>query len=273
METTPRDTYIYDQQWQQERARQAGLAANFDATTTRHLASLGVTNGWRCLEAGAGAGSVARWLAETVGPSGRVTATDRDTRFLDDLVGQPPVEVVRHDVTTDPIEPGAYDLVHARALVEHVADRAAVVATLASALRPGGILLLEDVVFGGPATQAFARVTRPAAIADAMYTAFHAVSGGFRAIGADPEYGLELPAALRAAGLVDVDAELTYRLVRGDSPEAAFYQLTLSQLAPRLIDAGLLTPQQSEQVIGATSDPDAQWLSIGLTSAWGRVPA
>ncbi len=50
-----------------------------------------------------------RWLAATAGSTGRLVATDLDTRFLDDLP-HPPVEVVRHDITRDPLEQDAFDL-------------------------------------------------------------------------------------------------------------------------------------------------------------------
>src|SRR5215216_2358713 len=45
-------------------------------TSERRIAQLGIARGWRCLEVGAGAGGVARWMAERVGPSGTVTAVD-----------------------------------------------------------------------------------------------------------------------------------------------------------------------------------------------------
>ena len=41
-----------------------------------------VQPGWRCLEIGAGRGSMAVWLAEQVGPSGEVVATDIDVTYL-----------------------------------------------------------------------------------------------------------------------------------------------------------------------------------------------
>jgi len=44
-----------------------------------------VRPGWRCLEVGAGRGSMAVWLAEQVGPAGHVVATDVDTRYLERL--------------------------------------------------------------------------------------------------------------------------------------------------------------------------------------------
>jgi hypothetical protein len=60
-----------------ERERLALLAQLADPLMTQRLSRLGVGPGWHCLEAGAGAGSVARWLASRVGPAGRVVATDR----------------------------------------------------------------------------------------------------------------------------------------------------------------------------------------------------
>lgn len=264
------EKYIFDQQSEQERERLVALSALFDAKTTRHLSAAGVTAGWHCLEIGAGAGSVARWLGETVGRTGRVLATDLDLRFLTDL--GPAVEVVRHDVATDPIDEAVFDLVHARAVTEHLADRLGTVTKLARSLRPGGVLLLEDAVFGGPATRNWERATCPPFVAGALTRVMEAVATGFRAIGADPEYGLELPATLRAAGLVDVEGELTYRLVRGGTPEAAFFELTLTQLSDRLIAAGLLNPEDAQAFAPSVKDPEAYWLSIGMASAWGRAP-
>jgi len=91
------DTYLLDQGWEQQRARLAGMSAQFDRVTIRHLAAVGVSSGWHCLEVGAGTGTIAAWLAAAVGPAGRVQVTDIDTRFLDEVSGAP-VEVVRHDV-------------------------------------------------------------------------------------------------------------------------------------------------------------------------------
>ena len=56
--------------------------------------------GTRCLEVGAGGGSVAFWLAEQVGQSGVVVATDLETDFLEsEASSHPGMEVLRHDIT------------------------------------------------------------------------------------------------------------------------------------------------------------------------------
>lgn len=68
--------YVFDSD---DRARLTAAEALLDGGTLRLLERLGVTTGWRCLEVGAG-GSIARWLAETAGPTVCVVATDLDIR-------------------------------------------------------------------------------------------------------------------------------------------------------------------------------------------------
>jgi 2-polyprenyl-3-methyl-5-hydroxy-6-metoxy-1,4-benzoquinol methylase len=262
--------YFFDQAAEQERSRLSGLSAVFDPVTFRHLTSVGVGSGWRCLEVGAGAGSVAAWLSTTVGPDGRVTATDLDVRFLDDLGDN--VEVVRHDVTSDPLEQDAFDLVHARAVVEHLPARDEVIGRLVSALHPGGVLMLEDFVFGGAASEAVEAAVDPPASGPAMTRVLAAMSAAFRAVGADSHYGLQLPMALAAAGLQHVNAELTLRLLEGGSPQAAFYSQTLSERATQLVELGLLSPADAEHTKTFVDDPASRWLSLGVLTSWGRRP-
>jgi hypothetical protein len=58
--------YFFDKGEADEQARLGGISAMFDQIATRHLAAVGVAQGWRCLEVGAGSGTIARWLADTV---------------------------------------------------------------------------------------------------------------------------------------------------------------------------------------------------------------
>jgi SAM-dependent methyltransferase len=197
-----------------------------------------------------------------------VVATDLDTQFLDDLP-RPPVEVVRHDITGDPVEQEAFDLVHARAVLEHLPSRGEVVTRLVKALRPGGVLVLEDLVFGAALLPVSGRIVSPPSKAAAFSRALPAMEAGFRAAGADPEFGLQLPAALAAAGLRNVDAELTSRLVRGGSAESAFYTMALQDLGPRLIAAGLLTPDDLAEPLAFVQDPASRWFSLCMVTAWG----
>jgi hypothetical protein len=102
--------YTYDHGWAEERMRLAGLETALDPGTRSHLARLGVRPGTRCLEIGAGGGSVAFWLSEQVAPSGTVVATDLETDFLEsEASGRPCLEVLRHDIMADAL-PTGFDL-------------------------------------------------------------------------------------------------------------------------------------------------------------------
>ena len=135
--------YVFDHEWTGERQRLRALETVRDPWTIHHLDTIGVQEGWRCLELGAGGGSIAEWLCDAVGDRGRVVATDLETRFLE-AIKAPNLEVRRHDIVADPLEHAAFDLIHCRALLEHLPQRDEVLSELLAALRPDGWLLLED---------------------------------------------------------------------------------------------------------------------------------
>jgi SAM-dependent methyltransferase len=124
-----------------------GLEQNYDPQSIRYLEATDVAAGWRCLEVGAGSGSIARWLAERVGPSGHVVATEIDPRFLEGLtaLNLPNLEVQRHDIGLGELPERNFDLIHARLLLIHVPQRQEALARLVVALKPGGWLVIEDV--------------------------------------------------------------------------------------------------------------------------------
>ena len=151
-----------------EAARLGKLQSLSDPVTVRWLDRLGVAPGWRCAELGAGAGSVAAWLADRVGPSGEVTAVDRDTSQLAELAARPGVRVVEADLCTVELPAGHFDLVHTRAVLMHLPCPDRVVAEAVRALRPGGMVFFEETD-GAPALEvadppeAYTRVMVPMA--------------------------------------------------------------------------------------------------------------
>ncbi len=118
------------------------LASIFDPWTRAHLDARGLSAGWRCWEVGAGGPNTVRWLAERVGLTGHVLATDLDPRWAAAAIGAN-VSVLAHDVAEAPPESG-FDLIHARLVLTHVPERERALRNLAGALRPGGRLVVED---------------------------------------------------------------------------------------------------------------------------------
>src|SRR5579871_2083748 len=158
--TTITDHYVFDAAWQRERQRLRSIEDLYDPASRQHLTTLGVSAGWRCLEVGCGAGSLARWLADRVGPTGHVLATDLDLRFMRGHE-RANLELLRHDIVNDPLEPLSFDLVHARALLMHLAERESVLARLVAATRPGGWVMIEDPDFGAATAAMLARYVVP----------------------------------------------------------------------------------------------------------------
>ena len=89
------------------------IEAAVDADTIGLLEDTGVSGGWRCLELGAGAGSIAEWLGTRVGPEGLVVAVDRKASYLRRFSSSP-YRVVEGDFRTLTLD-GTVDLLHARA--------------------------------------------------------------------------------------------------------------------------------------------------------------
>ena len=141
-----------------ERRRLGMLAEARDPRTRRMLDSTGLSPGWRCWELGAGGGTVSAWLGRRVGPDGSVWSTDVDLQFHRPVL--PNVVVERHDVTRDQVPDAAFDLVHARAVLQHLPERDQVMETLWDALVPDGWLVVEDGAFASFAEQTPARALR-----------------------------------------------------------------------------------------------------------------
>ena len=187
----PTTGYSLDSAWHAERARLDSLTALYDPTTLALCERLGLESGWRCLDVGAGTGTLAQVLAERVAPSGSVVALDVDTRFLDPLAG-PHLASMALDVTQRPLPTAEFDLVHARLLLEHLPARDEVLASMIRSTKPGGWVLVEDFD------------SSTALVIDPPSNVHSQVAKAIRLLfthdGYDPLFGRSLPRRLRAAG-------------------------------------------------------------------------
>jgi SAM-dependent methyltransferase len=253
-------SYVPDQAWHKERERLDAMEELWDPGTRAVIESLGVAPGWRCLEVGAGAGSIAAWLAEKVAPSGQVLATDVSTRHIDPLQ-RPNLEVREHDILSDPLPADSFDLVHARLVVEHLGRQA--LERMLPPLRPGGWLVLEAHDWAGAATHPTdQRVQR----------ACDAMLGLLSRSGFDGQYGRKLVHELERAGLEHLGAAGRQRVYRGGTSGSAFLRLSFESLSPALLEGGELTQDDLDRVLARIDDPQALFLSPPMIAAWGRRP-
>jgi 2-polyprenyl-3-methyl-5-hydroxy-6-metoxy-1,4-benzoquinol methylase len=241
-------------------------------TTKTLLDEIGVPTGATCVDLGCGGGHVGRYLAELVGPTGRVLGLDFDdvklaaARDECDPAIHGNVEFRVANVTQW-TESQACDLVYGRFILSHLSDRASMVSRCAAALRRQGVLVLEDIDFAGafcyPTNEAFRRYCE-------WYCALVLRRGG------DAVLGPQLMELCLDAGLEEVQLRMVQPVHTG---QAAGKELTLSTLvniAEAVVAEGLSTMGQVEETVlqlrNFTADPRS---IIGLPrifQVWGRRP-
>ena len=240
----------------------------FDTVSIRRRSL--VQAGWRCLEVGAGRGSMAVWLAERVGRSGRVVATDIDVTYLERLDVRN-LEARQHNILDDPLdplEPGSFDVVCSRLMLFHLVGRQEeAIRRMVLCLKPGGLLIDEDADWG---------MTAPVDPSHPLFASFHRAwrAGDWWASrGYDPRFGRTLPALFERSGLETIHHGASSEVVRGGSPWARWYRESLDVIAQ---GTGAQTAQQIDEhrlITSALADPSVLFLRELLHACSGRRPA
>ncbi|MFI9100802.1 class I SAM-dependent methyltransferase [Streptomyces fildesensis] len=258
---------LFPPERQGEAARIDYGAMAYDDVTFRRLEALGAGPGWACLDAGAGTGTVTRWLAGTAGVES-VVAVDRDTRFLAVQPGGRVHTVVADLADPEPADPnlgsGRFDLVHCRFVLMHLPRHDAVLARLADWVAPGGWLVVSDAVDLTTARSAHPAYRRT------MAAMWHALSD---TIGTDISWVTDYPELLRSQGLSDVGAEIYVPPLTPDAPVTAFWRATWERMRAGLESSGLVDAQTVDEALAYLASPELADLSPGMITSWGRRPA
>lgn len=208
------------------------LAAVLDPFTQQRLAPL-IRPGMQCLEIGAGTGTIALWMARH---GGKVTATDLEPHHIPE---HPDITPCRHDITTDPLDPGRWDLIHARLVLAHLPNREDIITKLATALTPGGALVIDEFAAGGWARCV---LTAPDRVeAQRLFDTYHqALTSIMHAAGTDTDWGRNTHHVMTKAGLVNVDTYLGgARSWHGGQPGCLLPHAMTTQMRTQLLHHGM----------------------------------
>jgi SAM-dependent methyltransferase len=250
--------YAFSRSWGREDERLAALERQLDPVSQAAVGQLGLAAGWRCWEAGAGGGSMAAWLADQVTGSGSVLASDIDIAGLSGL-RHANLTVARHDLERESVPWAEFDLIHARLVLEHLREPAAVVDKLAAALRPGGWLILEDadgLLFDAePAEKAFAAIAGPWQRA--------ALAAGW-----NPLYGRYLVTDLQRAGLGRV-AGRAHRSYRPGGGAWLVARLGIERMRDQIRHEGA-SQGDLDAALAAMDDQTRTVIGGPIVTAWGQ---
>lgn len=186
----------------------------------RIIAELDLAPGSRGLDVGCGVGLFTLWLADAVGPGGRVVGVEPDAERVEAaraLVGSAlppgPLAFERGDGTALPFADGSVDWVWCGDVLHHILDTGRALAEFVRVLRPGGrIVIKESQVPPAMFLPGHPELERRIQLAEIAHTLDE---GGGRSF---QERRQTTPAALRVAGLPVV--ELRTYVIRRQAPLA-----------------------------------------------------
>ncbi|MFE9023811.1 class I SAM-dependent methyltransferase [Streptomyces sp. NPDC007808] len=236
-------------------------ALAYDDVTMARLRALGAGPGWRCLDVGAGTGTVSRRLLDEARVAS-VLAVDRDARFLSERPA-PGLDVREADITAPDFDPGRFHLVHARFVLMHLPERERLIRALAEHVAPGGVLVLSDAI----------DLTSERAPSTPYTVAMRAMWQGLRAtIGTDVSWVPTYPQLLRGTQLVSVAAEIHVPPLLPGSPISRFWADTWERSRSAMLATGLVDDAAVDAAVRYLESGECAALSAGMLTVWGWKP-
>ncbi len=249
-------------------------AAQLAPLTERFFQDAGIGPGHRVLELGSGMGDVAMLVARIVGPSGSVVGVERDQNSIQLAqariaeAGFSNITFLQSDISQLHFEK-KFDAAVGRFILQFLPDPLAVLRSLVSSVRPGGIIAFHepqwqpyiDLLRSVPLSQACAVAVRDTMLASGVRTdlglSLHTV---FQRTGL-PAPAMRIEMILGAGpGFTTWICDLLFSLL----PKARQYSVSLEALG----DLETLSSRVHAEVIAANTV--VPW--IALVAAWSVVP-
>jgi ubiquinone/menaquinone biosynthesis C-methylase UbiE len=233
------------------------------------LTRAGVAAGMRCVDLGCGGGEVTFELARLVAPDGTAVGVDMDEVKLDlarKAAAARGITNVEFRVLNVHAwdEPATYDVVFSRFLLQHLRQPVALLRRMWAAVRPGGVVVVEDADFDGwgchPANDGFAFFLR-------TYREVVGRGGGDHAIGRKL-YGYFLD-----AGISDAHIDLVTPLyLAGEGKTLPL--LTLEATAAAILAVGVASEDELNAALDSlaafTADPRSLMFGPRIFQCWWR---
>jgi SAM-dependent methyltransferase len=191
-----------------------------------------------------------------------VTAVDVNPALIE-LIPAQNLTVEWMDVRTGELPANVYDLVTCRALLHQISDHApAVLARMASALKPGGWLLVQEPDFH------LAPTTEP----EAWASTWKAMIEWGHDNGIDWLIGRGLPGMVGALGLGRARAKTDVQNIRGRDREALYFRIFFAEVRDRVVGSGRLEAATLDAASALLEDPNYWTQCWMMTAVWAQKP-
>ena len=236
------------------------------------LLELGLKPGLHVVEIGCGSGNMTCWLAQQVGPTGRVTGID----FSPDAIvqarqqatsrGLTNIDFATGDVNALTLPPHSFDIAYCRCVLMHQRQPELGLGQMARLVRPGGFVLCEELdlsrcFFDPPAPHMTRMMELQVAIGERHNASYR--------------LGSRLNSLFQKTRLDDYQIKIhTPTILRG--PTKALLSLSFRQFAANLVEAGLTQQAEFEQILAEATRTDADAKTMyampPMSQGWARIP-
>jgi len=262
-----RNTYVLATGAGEPAARLRLVDEVYGASTRQMLQEAGLKPGIRVLDMACGVGTVSCWMAERVGPQGKVVAADISAAQLEvaraawkacpDL---PEIEFVEASAYDTGLPSESFDIVHARLLLCHLDQPDRALREFHRLLKPGGAIVSHELYLSGVMTYpACKHHQRGLEIAHARG----------KTLGVNYDFGLELPIALIEAGFQSPVVRMETPMYLS-GPKKRLWEWTFVEASQGIVDNRVASEEEIASVIAgmASTREDervlvAQWSMVG----------
>ncbi len=219
----------------------------------RMLKEAGIKEGMKCVDVGCGTGSVTRLMGSMVGMSGSVLGID-----IDEKIGNESLNILRakgdsqyyfevKDITkAGAFEAATYDFIYTRFVLIHQTDPASILHNLFAALKPGGVLVVQDYdllsVKSNGKTKEITEHIR------------YLMNEVFTRTGKDPEMGMHLSSYFQQAGIGKPDGTDASSIVTPASYFMAMIKAVAISMKAGIIGMGLNSQEELDQYLKKTDE-------------------
>jgi ubiquinone/menaquinone biosynthesis C-methylase UbiE len=249
-------------------------ALAWEKITSRVLDEAGLCEGMNFLDVGCGTGDVMRVAGKVIGKSGSVTGFD-----IDEKIGKEAFTLLQQldnsnysfnyfDIVND-VMPEAYDFIYSRFVLIHMTEPVKIIRKLYDALKPGGILLMQDYDFA--AMKVNSKLEKTSGYMRQLMLDI------FTRAGKDPEMGTNLSAYFINAGIGKPAGTDASSIITPVAVAASMMKAVTAGFKNAFLQLGIATEERLDEYISDLDkviDENENYFSTWpmLNSAWVKKP-